>query len=125
MTRPTKQPVYNNQCGPEGNYFASVRQSRFGVKGFKPTSKGDIKTIFGFELFGVGSDEGQTTLRLCHAYGEFNNVGAGRNWKTWAQVPGISLSISLAGISTSAPTSSLPLTRSSSGSSLVKAYRIT
>jgi glutamate synthase domain-containing protein 2 len=30
---------------------ATVRQSRFGVKGFKPTPKGDIKTISEFELF--------------------------------------------------------------------------
>jgi hypothetical protein len=83
VVRPTKLPVYNNQYGPEGNYFASVRQSRFGVKGFKPTSKGDIKTIFEFELFGVGSDEGQTTFRLRHAYGEFNKVGAGQYWSTF------------------------------------------
>ncbi|MBT8128167.1 MAG: hypothetical protein HKP12_10830 [Gammaproteobacteria bacterium] len=39
---------------------ATVRQSRFGVKGFKSTPKGDIKTISEFELFGVGSEEGQT-----------------------------------------------------------------
>lgn len=83
VVRPTKLPIYNNQYGPDGNYFASVRQSRFGVKGFKPTSKGDIKTIFEFELFGVGSDEGQTTFRLRHAYGEFNNVGAGQYWSTF------------------------------------------
>jgi hypothetical protein len=83
VVRPTKLPIYNNQYGPDGNYFASVRQSRFGIKGFKPTSKGDIKTIFEFELFGVGSDEGQTTFRLRHAYGEFNNVGAGQYWSTF------------------------------------------
>ena len=83
VVRPTKLPIYENQYGPDGNYYASVRQSRFGVKGFKPTSKGDIKTIFEFELFGVGSDEGQTTFRLRHAYGEFNNVGAGQYWSTF------------------------------------------
>ncbi|MGB5585719.1 MAG: DcaP family trimeric outer membrane transporter [Gammaproteobacteria bacterium] len=83
VVRPTKLPVFENQYGPDGNYFASVRQSRFGVKGFKPTTKGDIKTIFEFELFGVGSDEGQTTFRLRHAYGEFNNVGAGQYWSVF------------------------------------------
>ena len=36
VVRPTKLPIYENQYGPDGNYFASVRQSRFGVKGFKP-----------------------------------------------------------------------------------------
>ncbi len=83
VVRPTKLPVYVNEYGPDGNYFASVRQSRFGVKGFKPTSKGDIKTIFEFELFGVGTDEGQTTFRLRHAYGEFNDWGAGQYWSTF------------------------------------------
>lgn len=83
VVRPTKLPIYENEYGPDGNYFASVRQSRFGIKGFKPTSKGDIKTIFEFELFGVGPDEGQTTFRLRHAYGEFNNVGAGQYWSTF------------------------------------------
>ena len=29
--------------------------------------------MFEFDLFGVGPDEGQTTIRLRHAYGEFGN----------------------------------------------------
>jgi hypothetical protein len=57
-----------------------VRQSRLGFKGYIPTSRGEIKTIFEFELFGVGPDAGQTTFRLRHAYGEFNKWGAGQTW---------------------------------------------
>jgi len=83
VVRPTMLPVYKNEYGTDGNYFASVRASRFGVKGFQPTSKGDIKTIFEFELFGVGPDAGQTTFRLRHAYGEFNDWGAGQYWSVF------------------------------------------
>ena len=83
VVRPTKLPVYDKQFGGDGNYFASVRQSRLGIKGFTPTSMGDINTIFEFELFGVGPDAGQTTFRLRHAYAEFNKWGAGQYWSTF------------------------------------------
>ena len=45
-----------------------------------PTPLGDLKTTFEFELFGVGVDEGQTTFRLRHAYGELGAFGAGQTW---------------------------------------------
>ncbi len=70
VVRPTKLPAYENQYGEDGHYFAGVRQSRLGVKGFIPTDVGEIKTIFEFELFGTGVDAGQTTFRLRHAWGE-------------------------------------------------------
>ena len=38
------------------------------------------KTQFEFELFGTGVDEGQTTFRLRHAYGELGQFGAGQTW---------------------------------------------
>ena len=41
---------------------------------------GDLKTTFEFELFGTGVDEGQTTFRLRHAYGELGAFGAGQYW---------------------------------------------
>ena len=43
-----------------------------------PTAKGDINTKFEFDMFGVGSDAGQTTIRLRHAYGEFGQILAGQ-----------------------------------------------
>jgi ABC-type Fe3+-hydroxamate transport system substrate-binding protein len=46
------------------------------VKTDTPTDHGNLKTIFEWELFGVGVDEGQTTIRLRHAYGELGQVGA-------------------------------------------------
>ena len=80
VLRPTKLPWFEDQFGGDNHFFAGVRQSRFGVKGWMPTSKGEIKTIFEFELFGVGVDAGQTTFRLRHAWGEFGHWGAGQTW---------------------------------------------
>jgi hypothetical protein len=80
VVRPTKLPSFENEFGEDGRTYAGVRQSRFGVKGFIPTSAGEIKTIFEFELFGVGPDAGQTTFRLRHAWGELGHWGAGQTW---------------------------------------------
>jgi hypothetical protein len=78
--RPTKLPSYANEFGDDGEWFAGVRQSRLGVKTFTPTSMGELKTIFEFELFGTGADAGQTTFRLRHAWGELGQFGAGQTW---------------------------------------------
>src|SRR3954467_12419819 len=80
VLRPTKLPAFKDQYGEDGHWFAGVRQSRLGVKATTPTSLGDIKTIFEFELFGTGVDAGQTTFRLRHAYGELGHFGAGQTW---------------------------------------------
>ncbi len=78
--RPTKLPAFANEFGPNGQTFWGVRQTRFGVKTSTPTSLGDLKTIFEFELFGTGVDAGQTTFRLRHAWGEMGHFGAGQTW---------------------------------------------
>jgi hypothetical protein len=80
VVRPTKLPAFANQFGQNGQAFFSVRQTRFGVKTSTPTSYGDLKTIFEFELFGTGVDAGQTTFRLRHAWGEMGHFGAGQTW---------------------------------------------
>src|SRR4029078_4332070 len=80
VVRPTKLPAFKDQYGEDGHFYAGVRQSRLGVKGFIPTEAGEIKTIFEFELFGTGVDAGQTTVRLRHAWGELGQVGAGQTW---------------------------------------------
>jgi DcaP outer membrane protein len=80
VLRPTKLPSRANEFGEDGHWFAGVRQSRFGAKGFIPTDVGEIKTIFEFELFGTGVDAGQTTFRLRHAWGELGQFGAGQTW---------------------------------------------
>ena len=76
--RVTKLPSVENEYGEDGSFFAGVRQSRLGVRSSTPTTMGDLKTTFEFELFGTGVDEGQTTFRLRHAYGELGAFGAGQ-----------------------------------------------
>jgi hypothetical protein len=78
--RVTKLPSSEKEFGEDNSTFAGVRQSRLGVKSSTPTSLGDLKTIFEFELFGTGVDSGQTTFRLRHAWGEIGQFGAGQYW---------------------------------------------
>ena len=78
--RVTKLPSVEDEFGRDHNTFAGVRQSRLGVRSSTPTSLGELKTTFEFELFGTGVDEGQTTFRLRHAYGEVGAFGAGQTW---------------------------------------------
>jgi hypothetical protein len=80
VVRPTKLPSYKGEFGSDGNAYFSVRQTRFGVKSWLPTSLGELKTTFEFELFGTGVDEGQTTFRLRHAYAELGHFGVGQYW---------------------------------------------
>ena len=78
--RPTKLPRFGDQFAPSGNIYLGVRQSRFGAKSTWATTHGELKTIFEFELFGVGNDVGQTTFRLRHFWGELGQFGAGQYW---------------------------------------------
>ena len=78
--RVTRLPKFDNEFGEDNNTFAGVRQSRLGVRASFPTDLGEVKTTFEFELFGTGVDEGQTTFRLRHAYGELGAFGAGQTW---------------------------------------------
>jgi hypothetical protein len=84
--RVTKLPSAEEQFGKDGSTFAGVRQSRLGVKGYTPTSLGELRTTFEFELFGTGVDEGQTTFRLRHAYGELGQFGAGQYWSPFMDI---------------------------------------
>ena len=78
--RVTRLPSFEDEFGHDNSTFAGVRQTRFGVRSSMPTDLGDLKTTFEFELFGVGVDEGQTTFRLRHAYGEIGQWLAGQTW---------------------------------------------
>jgi hypothetical protein len=84
--RVTKLPSVKDQFGEDHNTFAGVRQSRLGVRSSTPTALGDLKTTFEFELFGTGVDEGQTTFRLRHAYGELGAFGAGQTWSPFMDI---------------------------------------
>ncbi len=76
--RVTRLPTFKNQYGTDGNVYFSVRQSRFGVQGFVPTPAGQLKAVFDFDIFGVGVDEGQTTMRVRNAYGELGRLLVGQ-----------------------------------------------
>ncbi len=86
VLRPTKLPAYPDEFGADGNTWFSVRQSRFGVKAWIPAGKYEIKTIFEFDLFGVGADAGQTTIRIRQLYGEIGQFGAGQYWSPFMDV---------------------------------------
>jgi len=79
--RPSKIPVNPGDPGgtlKDGETIFSVRQSRLGFNGLMPTELGQLKTKFEFDMFGVGPDEGKTTIRLRHAYGELGQFLAGQ-----------------------------------------------
>jgi hypothetical protein len=79
--RPSKIPVNcpgDAGCGQHGETILSVRQSRLGFKGYLPTAMGELKTWFEFDLFGVGVDAGNTTMRIRHVWAELGPVGAGQ-----------------------------------------------
>jgi hypothetical protein len=86
VVRPTKLPTFKNQYGTDGNFYFSVRQTRFGVKNYFETPLGELFTQFEFEMFGTGVDAGQTTIRLRHAYGELGKFGAGQYWSPFMDI---------------------------------------
>ncbi|RPI51687.1 MAG: hypothetical protein EHM55_18330 [Acidobacteria bacterium] len=86
VVRPTKLPSVPNEFGRDGRFYSGVRQSRFGVKTYTPTDLGELRTTFEYELFGTGVDEGQTTFRLRHAYGELGQFGAGQYWSPFMDI---------------------------------------
>ena len=75
--RPSQIPVNcpgSPGCGADGYTNFSVKQTRLGVNGYTPTSAGEVRGQFEFDLFGVGADAGQTTIRVRQAWaslGEF------------------------------------------------------
>jgi hypothetical protein len=76
--RVTKLPTYKNQFAPDGTFYGSVRQTRFGVQGWTPTPIGNLRGVFEFDMFGVGVDEGQTTMRPRQLYGELGRLLVGQ-----------------------------------------------
>jgi hypothetical protein len=68
--RPSRLPNVANQFGQDGHFYLSARQSRLGAKATLPTSSGDVKAQFEFDMAGVGRDAGLTTIRLRHAWGQ-------------------------------------------------------
>jgi len=78
VLRVSQLPTYQSQYGEDGRTWASVRSSRLGVRTWTPTQLWEIKTVFEFEMFGVGADAGQTTFHLRHFWGELGDFGMGQ-----------------------------------------------
>lgn len=76
--RPSRIPTTDGQFGGDNQAVLSVRQSRLGVQAKLPVAGQTLTTKFEFDMFGVGGDEGQTTIRLRHAYGEWGQFLAGQ-----------------------------------------------
>jgi hypothetical protein len=86
VQRPTKLAPIKDGWGKDGSTFFSARQTRFGVKTTTPTEMGELFTQFEWEMFGVGVDAGQTTIRLRHAYGQIGKWGAGQYWSPFMDI---------------------------------------
>lgn len=76
--RPSRIPTTDGLYGSDGQAILSVRQSRFGVQGNTLVEGQNLYTRFEIDMYGVGEDEGQTTIRLRHAYGEWGSILAGQ-----------------------------------------------
>jgi len=76
-------PVQSGLYGNDGDFTISVRQSRLGIKGDYGE---DITFKLEGELFGVGSDQGQTTLRVRHAYATYKNFLMGQTWSNFMDI---------------------------------------
>jgi hypothetical protein len=83
VMRPTKLPKNKNEFAPPGNYFISVRQTRFGVRSSTQTKLGELKTQFDFDFFGFGKDVGQTTIHLVNGFGQLGKFIAGQTPSTF------------------------------------------
>ena len=86
VIRPTQLPGYENEYGEDGETYFSVRQTRFGIKASAPAGSHDVRGIFEWEMFGVGDDVGQTTIRLRHAYLQWGHFGAGQYWSPFMDI---------------------------------------
>lgn len=78
VNRPSRLPNVPKQFGEDGRFWLSARQSKIGTKATIPTDNGDIKIVFEWDLFGVGVDAGQTTIRPRSMYGQWGDFGGGQ-----------------------------------------------
>lgn len=76
--RPSRIPTEDGAFGGDGQAIFSVRQSRLGVQGSQMVGGRELKTKLEFDFYGVGADQGQTTIRLRHVYGEWGQLLAGQ-----------------------------------------------
>lgn len=81
--RVTTIPTQSDTYGNNGDFIFGVRQSRLGIKG---NYGDDITFKLEADLFGVGSDQGQTTPRLRQAWATYKNFGMGQTWSNFMDI---------------------------------------
>jgi hypothetical protein len=69
-------PPLDAGCGKDGATIMSIRQSSIGFKSATPSSMGEIKTDFAFDLFG---SDGGTHVHWLRAWAEMGMYGFGQN----------------------------------------------
>jgi hypothetical protein len=85
--RPSTIPVNcpgDPGCGKDGETIFSVRQSAIAIKGFIPTSVGELKTEISLDLFNVGG--ANTAFRLLNAWAELGAFGAGQYYTLFMNI---------------------------------------
>ena len=75
--RPSRIPT-SGEFGSDGQSIFSVRQSRLGVKATGTLLNKPYEAKFEFDLYGVGADAGQTTMRVRHMYASWGPFLAGQ-----------------------------------------------
>jgi len=83
---PTTIPTVPGQYGSDGNFIASVKQTKLSITSRGQTPLGAASALFEFDLFGTGSDAGATTFNLRHAWIELGNWGIGQTWTTFMDI---------------------------------------
>jgi len=76
--RPSRIPTTGGEFGTDGQSIFSVRQSRLGVKATGTLLDKPYEAKFEFDLYGVGTDAGQTTMRVRHMYASWGPFLAGQ-----------------------------------------------
>jgi hypothetical protein len=76
--RPSRIATDDELYGANGHASVSAKQSRLGVRASLPTGGRTLTTRFEFDLFGVGGDAGETTIRFRHGYGQWGSWLAGQ-----------------------------------------------
>jgi hypothetical protein len=76
--RPSRIPTVEGQFGSDGQTIYSVRQSRLGAKATGTLAGKPYEAKFEFDLYGVGVDAGQTTIRVRHMYASWGPILAGQ-----------------------------------------------
>ena len=76
--RPSRIPTTGGEFGTDGQSIFSVRQSRLGVKATGTLLDKPYEAKFELDLYGVGADAGQTTMRVRHMYASWGPFLAGQ-----------------------------------------------